>query len=150
MDIPQLIREGFQRMAQDSATQIRVARVTSLDKDKVVCDAAFVDTEVDVFNIRLRATDDSTDDGLVVYPKVGSFILVAQIANNGDWIMLMGSEYDSVTIKRNGKDLGEVLVDLLGAIKLMTVTTPAGESKPPTNLQTFLQVEQDLKTIFGL
>ncbi|MDJ1494152.1 hypothetical protein QNI19_14505 [Cytophagaceae bacterium DM2B3-1] len=150
MDINQLIREGLQELAKGVATQIRVATVTALYKDKVVCDAKFVDTEVEIFNIRLRATDDETDEGLVIFPKVGSFILIAQIANGGGWLLLMGSEYESMTLKKGGKELGSVLVDLLGAIKVLTVTTPMGESKPPTNINSFMQVEQDLKTVFGL
>lgn len=150
MDIDQLIREGLQRMVAGVSTQVRVAKVTSVDKGKVVCEAQLVDTEAEVFNIRLRATDDEADEGLILFPKMGSYILICQIANGGGWLMLMGSEYEALSIKRNGKELGQTLLDLLDALKKLTVTTPAGESKVPTNLASFVQVENNLKAVFGL
>jgi hypothetical protein len=150
MDIEQLIREGFKRLAADGAAQVRVAKVVSVDKARVVCEVEMVDTEAGLGGVRLRATDDEADEGLVVYPKPGSFVLVTQIANDGGWLVLMGSEYEALSIKRNGKDLGKTLIDFAKALQTLTVTTPAGESKPPTNLSDFVQVEQDLKTVFGL
>ncbi len=150
MDIDQLIREGLQKLAQGVSTQVRIALVTSVDKGKAVCEAQLVDSEVLVYNIRLRATDDQADEGLIMFPKVGSYILICQIANDGGWLMLMGSEYQALSIKRNGKELGQVLVDLIGAMKNLSHATAVGESAKPTNLPEIVQVEQSLKAVFGL
>lgn len=158
MDINQLIREGFEKLAAGVATQIRVATVTRLDKDKVVCDATLVDTEVEVFDIRLRATDDQTDDGLVVFPQVGSFILIAQIANNGGWILMMCSEIEDVFFKKStilfslaegllykkGNDtLAALVADLLDALLQLVVLTAVGPSTglDPSSLQSLTELK---------
>ncbi len=143
------------------------AKVTSVDEAKLTCDA--VDSEdIEHFDIRLRATVDGSDEGFVLIPEVGSWVLLANIGNSASEFAVIGTsavtkvmckvgqtvvgiENDGVLIERNAQSLKAMLDALIDQIKLITVTcaAPGSPSTPPLNLAAFdvikTQVAQILK-----
>jgi hypothetical protein len=144
MDYERIAR-AFREMVSDGRG-LEMATVMSVDKAAATCKVSLVsEPDIGLEDIRLRAVADGSDTGLTLFPKPGSLVLISR----DDACVLMFSEYESLTIKKEGKELGATLVKLLEAIEKLTVTTPNGESKIPTNLSSFLQIKQDLKTVFG-
>jgi len=131
-------------------------------------DAQTVDVEApdgaEVFGVRLRATIDGDDTGVVVVPVVGSYVIVAELGGDGNEQIVV--QYSAVSrililtadgaqiemreaatisssaggaiqvgerlaLRSSTDDLKSVLLDLITAIRAITVTTPTGPSVAP-------------------
>ncbi len=101
-----LIREGIQRLAGKGATRSLPGIVQSVDKAKCTCDVALADQEeIVIYDVRLRATDDEQDQGMLLFPAAGSDVLITQLINGGGWFVSMSSELDSVQLIIEGMKL---------------------------------------------
>lgn len=73
-----------------------LATVTKVDKQKRTCTVG--DDGVEYFDVRLCPTTGG-DNGIVMYPKIGAFILVVKVESSEDWAMVSATEYDSIEMK---------------------------------------------------
>lgn len=121
-----------------------------------------------IFDVRLRAELDGASDGLVVYPAVNSWVLIANIGGSEtEWVVVACSEVEKVVvevdttvvevsdagvrIQRGGDDLKSLLADLLEAVKALTVTcaAPGSPSSVPLNLASFVVLETRLNALLN-
>jgi hypothetical protein len=124
-------------------------KVLSVDKPKVLCKVQSIENEELVFeDVRLRAIDDAQDKGFVLFPKVGSTVLIGQIKNTSAYYVAMYSEIDKVKWATDAENLKDLLADLLTAIKAITVTTGVGPSGTPINVASFVAIENRLNNFF--
>lgn len=75
------IKEAIQRMiAQELKVQVVPGKVISVDETKMVCDIDLANAP-DMLDVRIRAVIDEVSKGILIVPKVGSYVLVALIDN---------------------------------------------------------------------
>lgn len=136
-----------QKLSIDSSAMM--GEVVSVDTNKVLCEVKLLENPDLVFSeVRLRAIDDEQDKGLILFPKVGSAVLMAQIKNTDAYYIAMMSEIEKVSFQSNDEDLKEILVSLLTAIKALTVPTGVGPSGTAINLLDFQEIETRLNKFF--
>lgn len=118
--------------------KVQVATVTSVDKTNATITAIADDTEYT--DVRLKATIDKKDNGLVLLPVVGSYVLITNVGDsNTDTVVLVYTEVEeiliqsSVTINRgdNGglvriADLNENLESLKDSLNTLTTAIRTG------------------------
>lgn len=100
------IKEVLEQFVKNQlALQVLLCRVTAVDKAKALCDVEPVNGQAEMFDVRLRAVADGETSGMVIYPKVGSLVLVALIENDyNSAFVAMCSEVDEIII--NGGSFG--------------------------------------------
>jgi hypothetical protein len=108
---------------------------------------------------RLRAVIDSSATGLIILPKIGSYVLAGMLNNKPESSFICGfSDIDEVYInipqselridkngflfKRGADNLAGLISDLLEAIMKLTVTTGTGPSGTPINIADFVELKQ--------
>lgn len=108
------------------------AKVISVDQDAGTCDVKPITGGADILDVRLRV-DDGNIKGHIIYPEVGSLVLVAPIDNdNAHYYVAMFSEVaevryliddtrliadkNGVIIAKGGDGLREVLTELVTQI----------------------------------
>lgn len=75
------------------------AKVKSVNESDLTCDVEGTD-DLELYDVRLRATLDGNDDGFVLIPALGSWVLVANIGNSqGDYALLATSETTQAAFK---------------------------------------------------
>ena len=79
--------------------QVIPAKVLSVDKDACTCEVEPINGDADIFDVRLKAIIDDTQNGVVFYPVVGSTVLVALIENDeNNAFVAMQSTFESASI----------------------------------------------------
>jgi len=81
---------------------LRLAEVKTVDREKKTCNAVCTITDMELTGTRLTAVVDSIDHRMVLYPKVGSVILVAIVDGTQQYIMIQASELDGMEL--NGSE----------------------------------------------
>jgi hypothetical protein len=109
-----------------------LAKVIKVDKENYTCDVKPVNGAAELLDVRLRA-DDGKNDGQIIFPKMGSLVLIAPIDNDrATYFVAMFSEVEEVcciientrlitgkngvTIARDKDGLKEALTDLTNEI----------------------------------
>ena len=125
------------------------AEVLEVDRTELTVDVQPLDGGAEVFGVRLRADIDDQRGGLVLVPKKGSTVLISPINDNlNSAYVVMVSEVDLITIKTARESLKQWLKDLLAEKRRETHTSPAGETKPPTNAPAYQLLENRLDNLF--
>lgn len=97
----------------------RIAKVISVDKDKGTCDVHLETDDIDLYGVKLSA--DGSNSGILIVPKVDTYVVVSTIHNDGNqnYLALVG-EVDEI-IMRGGSLGGLVkvqdLTDKLNALE---------------------------------
>jgi len=73
-----------------------LATVKSVDKEKCTC--SIEDDGIEYFNVRLRAIT-GKNTGIVMYPKIGTDVLVVKIESTEEWAVIYATEYESIEIE---------------------------------------------------
>lgn len=151
--------KGF--VGSQSSTHIFPVQVTAVAGAE--CDG--VDLEgVEQYDIRLRAAIDGQDNGVLVKPKVGSWILVGNIGkSDSELTVIATSEIESVSakidglefevsaqgmeLKRGAESLKGLLSELLDAISTITVTAAGSPSSTPLNAPLFTALKTRLNSL---
>jgi len=95
--------------------QVRVGKVLSVDKNNMTCDVS-IKGRPDRLDVRLRSIIDEQDVGILVYPKTGSYVLVALIDNNPQSSFICGySEVEKIrlincALELNGDNNGGLVI----------------------------------------
>ncbi len=127
--------------------------VSEIDESEEYCKATPLDeNEAPISEIKLRL--DKGKGGLIK-PKDGSLVLVGMLDEHTG-VILLYSEVDEVailaekllTIKTAEESLKKIVSDLIDAIGVMTVPTPAGVSSPPVNKSQFDAIKTRLDKLF--
>lgn len=92
-------KEAIERMIADKVpVQVITGKVKSVDESKMICDVD-VTTGPDMIEVRMRAVIDGTVKGILVVPKIGSYVLVGLINNKKQSAFVCGySEVDKVRV----------------------------------------------------
>lgn len=144
---------------------IQPAKVTAVDTTALTCDVE--DTQgVTIYDVKLRATIDNEDDGKYYLPKVGSWVMIANIAHQQNaWCVVMWSELTKARweirpvvlkmdetgflLEKQGDTLSDMMTDLMTQlgnlttqIQALTVTcaAPGLPSSPPINVAAFVTI----------
>lgn len=156
MDKKAQIRQGFQKLAsQHGPLQTILATVKSVDEGESTC--ILVDEDgLEMFDIRLKPVL-TADESVVMFPAVGSFVLIARIEDDEEWLLIacervdkyritvadcvIEMESDGIKISKADETLKSILSDLIDAIKALTVPTNTGASGTPINAASFTAIE---------
>lgn len=94
------LKNAMHRFVQNRQTvTVFPAQVRSVNESDLTCDVEGPD-ELELYDVRLRATVDGNDDGFVLVPDIGSWVLVANIGNSqGDYSVLATSETTKAAFK---------------------------------------------------
>ena len=127
-------------MARGKSVPMQLVRVTAVEG--TTCDGLTVNDD-EMFDIRLRSVDDGTTEGVVLKPKIGSWLFVADIGNNKhDHIALIYEAVEEVTltidslkivvntegfkITNGAESLKTVFNDILDKMKTLKILTTTG------------------------
>ncbi|QKG57010.1 hypothetical protein GKZ68_10450 [Hymenobacter sp. BRD128] len=136
----------------DSRIPVQVigGTVVRVDQTRAVCDVQPADDHApELLDVQLRAVDDGSSKGFVLWPVVGSLVLVGLVENDPNHcVVLQTSRVEAFTLASQTDSLAALLADLLAAIEHLTVTTAVGPSGPPINLPAFQQLAQRAATLF--
>ncbi len=100
---------------QNIPIQVVTGEVISIDETNMTCDVKIV-SRPDRFDVRLRSIIDGQDKGILIYPKIGSKVLVGIIENNPQSSFICGfSEVDKIRlinceIHLNGENHGGIVI----------------------------------------
>ena len=134
----------LQLIREQQPVHVFPATVLSIDRSQATIDVQpLEDAAPQLFDVQLRAVEDGTATGLILWPKQKSVVLVGLIGNDLNTAYLVAcSEVEQFTLSNGTESLATALQDLIAAIKALTVTTPAGVSGPPINLPAFEALAQ--------
>lgn len=154
------IAEGIRELGGFGKYELFVGEVAGVDEEQAVIDVQ-INENVIIYDVRLRVVIGG-NSGMYIVPKMGSFVVIAQLEGGQDYQLLQASEIDKAWLKINdstwevtqdamiingGQNLGMVmvqkLVDRLNEIEsaLNSIKTgyaahthpiPDGSSGPPT------------------
>lgn len=125
-------------LAMFPSQTVMLGKVVEVDKEKVSCKVELVsNAEIVLEGVRLRAVDDEQDKGLVLFPKVGSAVLVGKIENMTAYYIAMFSELESVSLITDSFVINEG--KLGGMVKLKEAVKKYNELEKEIN---------DLKRVF--
>ena len=154
MKVEAQILEGLKRLKKDN---IFLGKVVNVDKGANMCVVAIEGLPVDALLQGMFA-----EKGMVIYPKVGSWVLLVEDAMT--FYILMQSEVEAwkcevlgsvfeqqgkgFVFKTDNEDLKMVLSDMLDSIGQMTVSTGVGPSGIPINKASFDNIKTRLDKLF--
>lgn len=144
---------------------IHPAKVLTVDVTALTCDVEDANGNV-FFDVKLRATIDNTDDGKYYLPKIGSWVLIANIAHQPNaWCVVMWTEIDKFrwevrpvilkvdatgfVLEKSSDTLAAMMTELMTQLgnlttqlQALTVTcaAPGSPSSPPINLSAFTSI----------
>lgn len=98
------IRKAIRRMAGELPEGNVVCRVKAVYADTCTCDCEPIDGTADWYDVRLRATNDGSAVGLLVFPTVESFVIIGTIGSgmNAAACVIQCSEIDEVWVVNQG------------------------------------------------
>ncbi len=166
------LRKAFENMIKKLPNTF-IAKVLEVDKNVKVIKIED-DDEFEFEDVRLTSIIDDSNDKVVKFPKVGSFVLVTRIGNDDDTLFVSAfSEVESIEgiindtnfnidaqgyeINRDGENLKEVLNDYiaqfgklcdeLSKVLVSIGTTPNVPVINQIKIETTVQIKQRLNKI---
>ena len=131
-------------------TQTVMGTVLRVNKDRATCDVQPSDDNApELLDVQLRAVDDGSATGFILWPVINSPVLVGLIENDpNNCVVVMVSQVETFTLSTAADSAGKLFADLFTAIGQLTVTTGTGESGPPINLLAFQALAQRAAALF--
>jgi hypothetical protein len=127
--------------------QVVTGTVVSVNKDAMTCDVARDDEGADHLQVRLRAVVDGGQDGLVLFPVVGSNVTLLLLDEDTS-LVIQYSAVDVYSIRTATESLKSILSDFLDAIGEMVFTTNQGPTIKLVNAPAFQDIKQRLNGLF--
>ena len=136
MNAESRLQDAFRKLTSQPSL-LQPAIVKSVDTSHKTCEIELVASGMRVLRARLQALVGEVQTHFFVQPAVGSYVLVAQMAE--EWIILLTSDIETllvsasapVTVIVGEESLGTLLSELIEAVKALQVPTPAGLSGTP-------------------
>ena len=99
-----------------------------VDKGRAVCDVQPADENApELLDVQLRAVDDGTATGFVLWPVVGSSVLVGLIENDpNNCVVLAVSQVEKFTLSTATESLHALLKDLVAEVRKLKFNTNSG------------------------
>ncbi len=94
------LEEAIQILAGKREPILKLCRVDSVDKDKRTADCTPLDDTAPLLACNLQANQIG-EEGLVLFPKVGSFVLVGLMDGYDQGAVLMTDDLESIEVKFN-------------------------------------------------
>lgn len=132
----------------------KVCEVLEIDQDEKTVNVKPVDDTAEIYNVRLQA--ESETGGLVLFPKVGSMVLVVFV-NKNNAAVVNTSEIEKLSLviesctfqvdnsgfllQKQNETLKKLMADLLKAIKALKFNTNNGPTIQLINIQDFIELE---------
>lgn len=92
------IRDAIKQLAKGSAdVHSLICVVDAVDKEKRTVDCSPIDESAPLLSVNLQANQESKH-GIVVYPKVGSYVVVSFVAEGSAGVVTLTDEIDSVEV----------------------------------------------------
>jgi hypothetical protein len=130
-----LIKDAIRKLNEPQTMQVQMAIVKKVNKNKCTCAVAFVNEDADLNNVRLRALSDDKTTGFLIYPKVGSKVLVGFIDNKNTAAFVCSfSEIENIVI--NDGELGG-LVKVKELMKQMQLIQANFETLKAANIAAY-------------
>jgi hypothetical protein len=141
------IRDALKK-AIDTKAEIYsvVGKIKSVDTSKRTCVVEPIDGSPEIFGVRYTATE-SDAVGFIANPANDAFVVVTFFDDNNAFVSLV-TEFDTIMISNSTGDLKQILLDLIGMIKLITVPTPSGASSTPINAASLTPIENAVNGLF--
>ena len=132
----------------------KVCEVLEVNMQETTVDVKPIDGTAEIFDVRLQA--ESETGGLVIFPKVGSMVLVVFLNKNNAAVVNTSEiekfslviepctfEVDSTgfLLKKENETLKKLIADLIKAIKAMKFTTNNGPTINLINIAAFIALE---------
>lgn len=126
------IKEVIDRMLkQRLKPQVVVGKVTKVDTSNMVCDIE-VKGKPKLYDVRLRSVANGTDEGVLVTPKTGSYVLVGLINNREESAFVCGySEVEKIRLITKDIELGSDAFG--GLVKVEELTKKLNELEKGVN-----------------
>lgn len=106
MDKAEQIRRLLdERMNMASPPATLLAIVQSVNEIEMTCTLYDEETELEYYDVRLRPVIDG-NEGLIVFPKTGTWCLAARLENTDEWMVIGCSEVDKWQLK-----IGETTIE---------------------------------------
>lgn len=99
------------------------------------------------YNVRLRSNIGGDQGGMIVYPAVGSPVIVGRIGNSNQLYVIKYGAADYFTLKTQNESLKQILSDMIDAINQITVPTGTGPSGVPINATAFTAIKERLNKL---
>jgi len=141
------IRDAIKK-ATDTGAEIYsvIGTIQSVDKSKRTCVVEPVDGSPEIFGVRYTATESDTV-GFIANPANGAFVVVTFLDDNNAFVSLV-TEIDTIVMKNETADLKQILLDLIGMIKVATFPTPSGASSTAINAASLTPIEKAVNELF--
>ncbi len=118
------LKTALKQMLQ-TGSEVMMAEVKKVDK--VLCTTDVVADEMELTEVRLRATVEDKA-GFKVFPKPGSMVLIQRLGDDQEWFVTMYSEIDEMRIEvtdgvliKKGDDTARLIIeDTLEQIKAIS------------------------------
>jgi hypothetical protein len=109
-------------------TQVVGGTVVRVDKARALCDVQPADTGApELLDVQLRAVDDGSTAGFVLWPVVGSPVLVGLIDNDpNNCVVVAVSQVERLTLATQDENLHSLLKDIIAEVRALKFTTNAG------------------------
>lgn len=92
------IRDAIKQLAKGSAdVHSLICVVDAVDKEKRTIDCSPIDESSPLLAVNLQANQESKH-GIVVYPKIGSYVVVSFVAEGSAGVVTLTDEIDSVEV----------------------------------------------------
>lgn len=78
--------------------QVLTGKVIAVDEDKLTIDVDLLDGRKR-FGVSLQSSASPGDDGLIVYPQVNSFCIIAQVAMGKNYTLINADRIDKLRVK---------------------------------------------------
>lgn len=101
----------------DKGDEVFAAAVQSVNEDDCTC--VVMADEMEIGDVRLRATINGTD-GFIIFPAVGSTVLVQRLGEKEEFFVTMFSEIDGVLIQKDDDTLKLLVNDLCDKVKAIS------------------------------
>lgn len=94
------IEKAIKQLAGEAKMHTLMCKVTGVDKQKCTCDAEPVNGSATRYSVRLRSVIDGSSSGVVLFPAVGSQVIIGAIESNmRNWMVIQYSEVDEVQLR---------------------------------------------------
>lgn len=133
------------RESSNSGTVSLLGSITDIDPIARTC--TLNDNGIAYYGVRLQVVTGGSK-GVLVLPKDGSSGLAVRIEETDGWMLLACSKIERVELIINDENIGDLVRDLLKAIRAMKFTTNAGPTIALINDPEFIAIEQRIDKIF--
>lgn len=113
------IQDIIKQLANIKGEKLAIAEVLSVNKDKKLCSVRVTSNDVEYPEVRLSAVNGTITTGFILYPKVGSTVVIGVIDGSPEAVVVMFSDVDSI----------ELLGNTYSIVKAETLTTELNKMK---------------------